>query len=218
MADLASRLSGLNPFSSKREKRRETDEDDKGEEIDSATVAGGGHGGRTSEITKHELRVSHALRTFLVDRGVLTEAEADLESGDGARPSTDALKALLGRPHIEVPAAVTDRSRPLPEYFISSSHNTYLLAHQLFGASCTTAYQTALRTGSRCVEIDAWDEPNYAVIRAVLENHHPEVVDFLFDNLTPKQGPEAVVGVSTFLDRLDALESSPERKATRKAK
>lgn len=67
------------------------------------------------------------------------------------------------------------------------------------------------------VEIDAWDEPNFAVIRAVLENHHPEVIGFLFDNLTPKQGNEAVVGVSTLLDRLDALESSPERKATRKA-
>jgi hypothetical protein len=67
------------------------------------------------------------------------------------------------------------------------------------------------------VEIDAWDEPNYPVIRAVLENHHPEVVDFLFENLSPKQGPEAVVGVSTLLDRLDALDNGPDRKATRKA-
>jgi hypothetical protein len=67
------------------------------------------------------------------------------------------------------------------------------------------------------VEVDAWDEPNFAVIRAVLENHHPEVVDFLFDNLNAKQGPEAVVGVSTLLDRMDALESAPERKGTRKS-
>lgn len=67
------------------------------------------------------------------------------------------------------------------------------------------------------IEIDAWDEPNFAVIRAVLENHHPEVVSFLFDNLSAKQGPEAVVGVSMLLDRLDALDSSPDRKATRKA-
>lgn len=67
------------------------------------------------------------------------------------------------------------------------------------------------------VELDAWDEPNFAVIRAVLENHHPEVVDFLFDNLRPKQGPEAVVGVSTILDRFDALENAPERHATREA-
>jgi hypothetical protein len=66
------------------------------------------------------------------------------------------------------------------------------------------------------LEIDAWDEPNFAVIRAVLENHHPEVVDFLFENLTAKQGPEAVFGVSTLLDRLDALDTAPERKSTRK--
>jgi hypothetical protein len=67
------------------------------------------------------------------------------------------------------------------------------------------------------LELDAWDEPNFAVIRAVLENHHADIVEFLFENLSPKQGPEAVVGVSTLLDRLDALESAPERKATRKA-
>jgi hypothetical protein len=67
------------------------------------------------------------------------------------------------------------------------------------------------------VEIDAWDEPNYAVIRAVLENHHPEVVDFLFESLSPKQGPEAVIGVATLLERFDALESAPERIATRAA-
>jgi hypothetical protein len=67
------------------------------------------------------------------------------------------------------------------------------------------------------VAIDAWDEPNFAVIRAVLENRHPEVVDFVFENLSPKQGAEAVVGVSTLLDRLDAMENAPERLSTRSA-
>lgn len=67
------------------------------------------------------------------------------------------------------------------------------------------------------LEVDAWDEPNYAVLRAVLENHHPEVVGFLFDRLSAKQGAEAVVGVSMLLDRFDALESAPERQATRAA-
>lgn len=67
------------------------------------------------------------------------------------------------------------------------------------------------------LELDAWDEPNFAVIRAVLENHHANIVEFLFESLSPKQGPEAVVVVSTLLDRLDALESGAERKATRKA-
>ncbi|KAI9870140.1 MAG: hypothetical protein M1823_008840, partial [Watsoniomyces obsoletus] len=31
------------------------------------------------------------------------------------------------------------------------------MAHQLFGTSSATAYETALNAGSRCVEIDAWD-------------------------------------------------------------
>ncbi|KLU87216.1 1-phosphatidylinositol-4,5-bisphosphate phosphodiesterase delta-3, partial [Magnaporthiopsis poae ATCC 64411] len=158
--DLTKRLSGLNPFSSNSEKRGDSEDDDKGEEIDSTTVAGGGHGGRASEITKNQLRVSQALRSYLVDRMVLTEAEAGVDADDDGRPSTAALKALLEQSHIQVPAALTDRSRPLPEYFISSSHNTYLLAHQLFGASCATGYETALSTGSRCVEIDAWDNPD----------------------------------------------------------
>jgi hypothetical protein len=43
------------------------------------------------------------------------------------------------------------------------------------------------------------------------------VVGFVFDNLTAKQGAEAVVGVSTLLDRLDALDNAPERKADQAA-
>ena len=47
--------------------------------------------------------------------------------------------------------------QPLNEYFISSSHNTYLLGRQVAGASSTEAYVTALQQGCRCVEIDCWD-------------------------------------------------------------
>jgi hypothetical protein len=71
--------------------------------------------------------------------------------------------------------------------------------------------------GRAVTALDAWDEPNFRIIRAALERRHPAQAKFVFDNLVPQVGPGAVLSVKTLLDRLDALERSPERKATRKA-
>ena len=148
---LTSRMAKLNLFSKSPHK---VDDEDAGEVIDLSTVAGGGHAARETEVTKHQLRVSPALRSYLVNKDVLSESDAGLGDPDGM---TELLHNLLSKAHVDVPPSVTDRSHPLPEYFISSSHNTYLLAHQLYGTSSAEAYRIALATGSRCVEIDAWD-------------------------------------------------------------
>ncbi|KAK6364145.1 hypothetical protein LTS17_012498 [Exophiala oligosperma] len=50
-----------------------------------------------------------------------------------------------------------DLSYPLSSYFISSSHNTYLSGHQLYGEANAEAYTNVLKRGCRCLEIDVWD-------------------------------------------------------------
>ena len=146
MASLTGKFASLNPFA-----RPHKRDDDKGDEIDEATIGGGGYSARAADVSKHNLAVSRALKAFLAGQGVLSEHDVQ---DDAHSP---VLLRVLEQPHAVLPAALTDRSFRLTEYFISSSHNTYLKAHQLFGHSGADAYAVALSTGSRCVEIDAWD-------------------------------------------------------------
>lgn len=45
---------------------------------------------------------------------------------------------------------------PLIDYYINSSHNTYLVQHQLFGEASIEIYAKSLLSGCRSVEIDLW--------------------------------------------------------------
>jgi len=66
------------------------------------------------------------------------------------------------------------------------------------------------------VEIDGWDENNFRVAKAALARKHQPQCDFVFNGLQASSGVESLAGVALFLERVDALENSPERKATRR--
>jgi phosphatidylinositol phospholipase C delta len=91
-----------------------------------------------------------------------SKEQAQQDSIDGEAPlmNESALMGFLTStfnvPVSEVPAQYS-LDRPLHEYFISSSHNTYLLGRQVAGQSSVEAYVSALSHGCRCVEIDCWN-------------------------------------------------------------
>lgn len=53
-----------------------------------------------------------------------------------------------------------DLDHNLAKYCINTSHNTYLVGHQLYGKTTIEGIERAIEQGCRCVELDCWDGKN----------------------------------------------------------
>ncbi|KAF8814579.1 PLC-like phosphodiesterase [Phlegmacium glaucopus] len=74
----------------------------------------------------------------------------------------ESVETLLRRPVVK-PDPVDD-TLPLTDYFVSSSHNTYLLSRQVAGRASADSYTHVLNHHGRCVEIDVWSSKNGLIV------------------------------------------------------
>ncbi|KAL2151802.1 hypothetical protein VTH82DRAFT_4985 [Thermothelomyces myriococcoides] len=102
-------------------------------------------------------------------KGRLKDAEKQgISVEDGVTMSETAFAGFLTSTSNEpIPKEPQDYvlDRPMNEYYISSSHNTYLIGRQVASISSHEGYISALMRGCRCVEVDCWDgEGNQPVV------------------------------------------------------
>ncbi|KAH7925739.1 PLC-like phosphodiesterase [Leucogyrophana mollusca] len=112
---------------------------------------------------RKQLSVEYSVETSV---NVLPPADTDVRlspeiiaflRNEGLNP-----EELLKLPSV-CPPPVND-SFPLKNYFISSSHNTYLLSWQILGRASPAAYTHVLSENARCVEIDVWSSSKGPIV------------------------------------------------------
>ncbi|PKS05308.1 hypothetical protein jhhlp_008681 [Lomentospora prolificans] len=110
--------------------------------------------GVQGENVEEDVAKWKAIFAEFADRGF--ETSSNSKGAMSAAGFTRFLTSRYNTPIVETPKEIT-LDRPMNEYFISSSHNTYLLGRQVVGQSSIEGYISALVDGCRCVEVDCWD-------------------------------------------------------------
>lgn len=119
-------------------------------------------GGQSAGLQDHQIVTSFspAISKYLEKTyHDLVSSGAGLETDGPPLTSYDQFKGWFQSPASSAlaPPITHNLTYPLCNYYISSSHNTYLSGNQLYGASTTESYTNVLLRGCRCLEIDVWD-------------------------------------------------------------
>jgi phosphatidylinositol phospholipase C delta len=103
-----------------------------------------------SESQETTIDVTEAEGILLNYGGIKTENGISIGKEDFTRLVSSSFNLIVNKniyQHDE-----STMNEPLTDYWIESSHNTYLVGHQLKGASSTDMYRQVLLQGCRCVE------------------------------------------------------------------
>ncbi|CAF4511274.1 unnamed protein product [Rotaria sp. Silwood1] len=94
---------------------------------------------------------------------LIDEFELDIEFREKGQLGLDGFRNMLLSSDFDIVKPLCSRqiyqnmTRPLCDYYINTSHNTYLFYSQLTGDSNPEAYNRALLAGCRAVELDCYD-------------------------------------------------------------